>query len=249
MEGVPALTEPDLEAVLDAVTQISPKRRDLFEDTGDLDIAFSHPSLPRFRVNGFRQRGATSFAFRVIPSEIPNFAKLGLPPGVDPARRGAARSRARDGRDRLRQDDVARVDARPHQPHATPAHRHDRGSDRDPAPRPRLHRQPARGRPRHGELRAGAAARAAPGPGRDPDRRAPRHRDRSHRSAGGRIRPPRLLDAPHDRRGRDDRPHDRVLPAREAAADPLDPRRHASRRRQPAAAAARRRRPGARPSR
>src|SRR5207342_443482 len=61
---------------------ISPKRRDLFEDSGDLDIAFSHPSLPRFRVNGFRQRGATSFAFRVIPSEIPNFAKLGLPSGV-----------------------------------------------------------------------------------------------------------------------------------------------------------------------
>jgi twitching motility protein PilT len=82
MEGTPALTEPDLESVLDLVTRISPKRRDIFEETGDLDIAFSHPSLPRFRVNGFRQRGATSFAFRVIPSEIPNFATLGLPPGV-----------------------------------------------------------------------------------------------------------------------------------------------------------------------
>ena len=83
MEGIPPLTEPDLESVLDAVTQISPKRRDQFEDTGDLDIAYSHPSLPRFRVNGFRQRGATSFAFRVIPSEIPNFARLGLPAGVN----------------------------------------------------------------------------------------------------------------------------------------------------------------------
>ena len=78
----PPLKEGDLEDVLDAVTQISPRRRDAFEDTGDLDIAFSHPSLPRFRVNGFRQRGATSFALRVIPSEIPNFSKLGLPPGV-----------------------------------------------------------------------------------------------------------------------------------------------------------------------
>ena len=76
------LGEPDLEEILDAVTQISPKRRDQFEDTGDLDIAYSYPMLPRFRVNGFRQRGATSFAFRVIPSEIPNFARLGLPPGV-----------------------------------------------------------------------------------------------------------------------------------------------------------------------
>ncbi len=83
MEDVPAFKEMDLEEVLDAVTQISPRRRDAFEDTGDLDIAFSHPSLPRFRVNGFRQRGATSFAFRVIPSEIPNFKRLGLPPGVE----------------------------------------------------------------------------------------------------------------------------------------------------------------------
>ena len=82
MAGVPPLTEPDLESVLDEVTHISPKRRDLFDDSGDLDIAFSHPSLPRFRVNGFRQRGAVSFAFRVIPSEIPSLEKLGLPAGV-----------------------------------------------------------------------------------------------------------------------------------------------------------------------
>jgi twitching motility protein PilT len=82
MEGTPAMTEQDLLTVLDTVTEISPKRRDLFDDSGDLDIAYSYPTLPRFRVNGFRQRGATSFAFRVIPSEIPSFEQLGLPPGV-----------------------------------------------------------------------------------------------------------------------------------------------------------------------
>jgi twitching motility protein PilT len=82
MEGAPALTEQDLLTVLDTVTEISPKRRDLFDDSGDLDIAYSYPTLPRFRVNGFRQRGATSFAFRVIPSEIPSFEQLGLPNGV-----------------------------------------------------------------------------------------------------------------------------------------------------------------------
>ncbi len=82
LDGARPLTEADLEAVLDVVTQISPGRRDTFEDTGDLDIAFSHPTLPRFRVNGFRQRGSTSFAFRVIPSEIPTMETLGLPPGV-----------------------------------------------------------------------------------------------------------------------------------------------------------------------
>jgi len=76
------LSEQDLEAVLMEVTQLSPRRREMFEDTGDLDIAFSSPMLPRFRVNGFRQRGATSFAFRVIPSFIPDFETLGLPAGV-----------------------------------------------------------------------------------------------------------------------------------------------------------------------
>ncbi len=82
MQDWAALTEHDLLTVLDTVTEISPKRRDQFDDTGDLDIAYSYPTLPRFRVNGFRQRGATSFAFRVIPSEIPSFEQLGLPAGV-----------------------------------------------------------------------------------------------------------------------------------------------------------------------
>ncbi len=76
------LGESDLTVVLDAVTEISPRRREAFDEHGDLDIAFSHPTLPRFRVNGFRQRGATSFAFRVIPSQIPTFEELGLPAGV-----------------------------------------------------------------------------------------------------------------------------------------------------------------------
>ena len=99
----------------------------------------------------------------------------------------------------------------------------------------RLHRQPARGRARHRVVRAGAPACAAPGPRRDPDRRAPRRRDRADRAPGGRVGPPRPLDAAHGRRRRDDRPHDRVLPGREAAADPLDPGRRPARRRQPAA--------------
>src|SRR5262249_43613017 len=38
--------------------------------------------LPRFRVNGFRQRGSISFAFRVIPKEVAGFDALGLPVGV-----------------------------------------------------------------------------------------------------------------------------------------------------------------------
>src|SRR5919107_1128232 len=50
--------------------------------TADLDIAYTSNDLTRYRVNGFLQRGATSFAFRVIPKEIPNFEQLRMPKGV-----------------------------------------------------------------------------------------------------------------------------------------------------------------------
>ena len=78
----PPLAEADLEAILDQVTLVAPRRRQIFDDTGDLDIAYSEPGLPRFRVNGFRQRGAISFAFRLIPNTIPSFDELHLPAGV-----------------------------------------------------------------------------------------------------------------------------------------------------------------------
>ncbi|HXF97865.1 MAG TPA: PilT/PilU family type 4a pilus ATPase [Gaiellaceae bacterium] len=80
--GFPALSEEDLQEVLERVTAATPRRRQLFEETGDLDVAYSEPGLPRFRVNGFRQRGAISFAFRVIPDVVPGFEELHLPPGV-----------------------------------------------------------------------------------------------------------------------------------------------------------------------
>ncbi|MBM2821843.1 MAG: twitching motility protein [Thermoleophilia bacterium] len=78
----PVLGDADVEAVLDRVSVAVPRRRELFDSTGDLDLAYSEPGLPRFRVNGFRQRGAISFAFRVIPDQIAGFADLHLPAGV-----------------------------------------------------------------------------------------------------------------------------------------------------------------------
>jgi twitching motility protein PilT len=78
----PPLGEVDLEAVLAQVTTAAPRRRQHFDETGELDIAYSEPGLPRFRVNGFRQRGAISFAFRLIPDTIAGFAELYMPVGV-----------------------------------------------------------------------------------------------------------------------------------------------------------------------
>ena len=82
IEGWPAFGEADLESVLQTVTSRMPHRLEAFRETGELDTSYMAPDLARFRVNGFKQRGATSFAFRVIPNEIPNFEQLRLPTGV-----------------------------------------------------------------------------------------------------------------------------------------------------------------------
>jgi twitching motility protein PilT len=82
LEGVDPLTEADLDAYLRTVTAIAPQRYDLYHESGDLDIAYTAEDLPRFRVNAFRQRGATSFALRVIPKKVPRFEDLGLPEGI-----------------------------------------------------------------------------------------------------------------------------------------------------------------------
>jgi twitching motility protein PilT len=82
LEGWPPLDQQQLESVLATVTAHDPARRTSFEATGDLDVAYTPTDLPRFRVNGFRQRGAISFAFRAIPQRVPSFQELGLPAGV-----------------------------------------------------------------------------------------------------------------------------------------------------------------------
>jgi twitching motility protein PilT len=83
LDGAPALTDADLDTYLRDLTAAAPGRYERFQETGDLDVAYTSAGLPRFRVNAFRQRGAISFAFRVIPRETPRFAELGLPPVIE----------------------------------------------------------------------------------------------------------------------------------------------------------------------
>jgi twitching motility protein PilT len=82
LEEAPVVTDRDAEEVLQVVGKRAPERLAAFADTGDLDIAYQEDDLPRFRVNAFRQRGHISFAFRVIPKNVPNFEMLSLPTGV-----------------------------------------------------------------------------------------------------------------------------------------------------------------------
>jgi twitching motility protein PilT len=77
------LTSSDLETLVTLVTELTPAKREEFYTRGELDTAYMVEGLGRFRVNGYRQRGTISFAFRFIPKEIPSFEKLGLPSGVE----------------------------------------------------------------------------------------------------------------------------------------------------------------------
>ena len=47
---------------------------------GACDISFGLPGLARFRVNVFIQRGSCAVVMRVIPTDIPDFASLRMPP-------------------------------------------------------------------------------------------------------------------------------------------------------------------------
>jgi twitching motility protein PilT len=82
LPDAPPFDDDALAAVLEIVGRRSPEKLAHFADAGDLDIAYQDGELPRFRVNAYRQRSATSFAFRVIPKTVPSFEQLNLPIGV-----------------------------------------------------------------------------------------------------------------------------------------------------------------------
>jgi len=82
LKGWPPLGSQQLTDYVNDVGATDPKRLAAFHETGELDTAYQVAGLPRFRVNAFRQRGEISFAFRMIPSDVPTFESLALPPGV-----------------------------------------------------------------------------------------------------------------------------------------------------------------------
>ncbi len=78
--GLPALTPQDTRRIAtDLIGKHEYAARKLEQD-GSADLSFSLPGQARFRVNVFRQRGTCAIVMRVIPTTIPDFAALSLPP-------------------------------------------------------------------------------------------------------------------------------------------------------------------------
>ncbi len=63
-----------------AYSMLNAFQKQKFEKTWELDLSYGVPGLGRFRVNLYRQRGATGIAMRSIPSVIPSVEDLNLPP-------------------------------------------------------------------------------------------------------------------------------------------------------------------------
>lgn len=57
----------------------TPAQQTQFNEAGELDFSFALPLAGRFRVNVFKQMGATAIAIRIINEKLPGLSELGLP--------------------------------------------------------------------------------------------------------------------------------------------------------------------------
>ena len=81
LEGAAPLEVADLERIVAGI--VDDQRRQRLQSELQVDLAYAHPDLGRFRVNIFRQRGFYSLVIRVIPNRIRNVAELNLPASVE----------------------------------------------------------------------------------------------------------------------------------------------------------------------
>jgi twitching motility protein PilT len=71
------LPAPEAEAVL--LGGLDVEQRALFDQHGELDLAYTIPGVGRFRANVYRQHRGMNGIFRVIPPAPPSLQELGLP--------------------------------------------------------------------------------------------------------------------------------------------------------------------------
>ena len=72
----------ETEELIRQVYSVAKRPMDRYMEEGDDDFSFSVPSLARFRVNVYRQRGSMAAVIRVVAFDIPNWIDLGIPEQV-----------------------------------------------------------------------------------------------------------------------------------------------------------------------
>jgi len=76
----PVLMPADTDKLLAAIT--NDEQRHKFHEQGEIDFSYAIQGLSRFRVNAFRQRGATALVIRVVTEKVPTLEQLGHPDAV-----------------------------------------------------------------------------------------------------------------------------------------------------------------------
>ena len=79
-QGLGVLTADDTRRIASDLIGDNKQAINVLREQGSCDISFGLPGLARFRVNVFIQRGSCAVVMRVIPTTIPEFSALGLPP-------------------------------------------------------------------------------------------------------------------------------------------------------------------------
>lgn len=77
LEGEDPLSNEETQKL--AYDLMSQSQKDIFENLGEVDFAYSVPELSRFRVDVYRQRGSISLTLRPVSLEVPTIEALGLP--------------------------------------------------------------------------------------------------------------------------------------------------------------------------
>jgi twitching motility protein PilT len=80
--GLSVLTAADTARIASELIGANNMALEKLSSEGACDVSYSVPSLSRFRVNVFTQRGSRAAVMRVIPSTIPTIETLGLPPQI-----------------------------------------------------------------------------------------------------------------------------------------------------------------------
>ncbi|MDB6067969.1 MAG: Twitching motility protein [Pedosphaera sp.] len=72
----PIPTEEWVNSVIKTIVPVHLQKR--LEDDREIDFSYFEPGTGRFRTNLFQQRGTFAFAMRLVKSNVPSFAQLGL---------------------------------------------------------------------------------------------------------------------------------------------------------------------------
>jgi len=80
VQGMSSLSADDTRRIAADLIGNNQQAINTLREQGSCDISYGLPGLARFRVNAFIQRGSCAVVMRVIPTAIPEFDPLHLPP-------------------------------------------------------------------------------------------------------------------------------------------------------------------------